>query len=116
MLAHSRGVAVSITGENGETQRYQAQSVTLQMVHGGLEVLQNHRGCFGWFEHCQLEARAGRKRVVLRFASGVVSSCGTELTVVATIDPALPRSPKSPATKSPVGKRTIRPSKTKSAL
>ncbi|MEO6993632.1 MAG: hypothetical protein ABI273_08380 [Lacunisphaera sp.] len=115
MLADSREVAVSITSENGETQHYQAQSVTLQMAHGGFEVLHDHRGCFGWFEHCRLEARAGRKRVVLRLASGVVSSCGTDLTVVATIDPALPLSPKPHGAKRTVGIKTKHQRKAKLA-
>ena len=86
VLADRRGVVVSITNERGETQRYQAQAVTLQIVRGGIEILHDHRGCYAWFERCRLEARAGRKCVVLDLASGVVSSRGEELTVVAASD------------------------------
>ena len=83
VLSEQRGVDVAITSESGDTQHYQAQSVTLQIVGGGLEVLHDHRGCYAWFEQCRLEARAGRKRVILAFASGVVSSRSAALTVVA---------------------------------
>jgi hypothetical protein len=83
VLSHPRGVDVSISDERGETRRYQAQSVTLQLVRGGLEILNDHRGCYAWFEHCRLEARAGRERLVLGFASGVGSSRGAKLTIVA---------------------------------
>jgi hypothetical protein len=88
VLSHRRGVDVSISDERGETRRYQAQSVTLQIVRGGLEILNDHRGCYAWFEHCRLEARAGRQRLVLGFASGVVSSRGAKLTIVAASDSA----------------------------
>ena len=86
VLSDPLGVEVSITSERGETNRYQAQSVTLQIVRGGIEVLQDQRGTYAWFERCRLEARAGRKRLVLSLASGVVSSCGKEMTIVAAFD------------------------------
>ena len=89
VLSDRRGVAVSITNERGETQRYQAQAVTLQIVRGGIEILRDHRGCYAWFERCRLEARAGRKCVVIELASGVVSSRGKELTVAVLGDRAL---------------------------
>ena len=82
------GVGVSITSEHGETRHYQAQSVTLQIVRGGMEVLQDQRGCYAWFERCRLEASVGRERLVLGFATGVMSSCGAEMTIVATSDSA----------------------------
>jgi hypothetical protein len=88
VLSHRGGVDVSISDERGETRRYRAQSVTLQIVRGGLEILNHHRGCDAWFEHCWLEARAGRERLVLTFASGVVSRRGSKLTIVAASDSA----------------------------
>ena len=97
VLSDRHGVAVSITNERGETQRYQAQAVTLQIVRGGIEILDDHRGCFAWFERCRLEARAGRKCVVVELASGVVSSRGKELTVVAACNSAGARPPKTSA-------------------
>jgi hypothetical protein len=103
VLSDRRGVELSISGENGETRRYQTQFVTLQVVRGGLEILNNHRGCYAWFEHCRLEARAWRDRLVLGFASGVVSSCGAELTIVAVSDPAAALSSKFSVGKQLIG-------------
>ena len=102
VLSDRRGVAVSITNERGETQRYQAQAVTLQIVRGGIEILHDHRGCYAWFERCRLEARAGRKCVIVEFASGVVSSRGKELTVVAVCNSAGARPPKTSASRHPL--------------
>jgi hypothetical protein len=102
VLCDSGDVNVSITSERAVTKRYQAQSVTLQIVRGGIEVLNAPRGCYAWFEHCRLEARAGRKHLVLQLASGVVSSRGTAMTVVAASDSdALLR--EDPTNKQPVG-------------
>jgi hypothetical protein len=101
VLSHRRGVDVSISDERGETRRYQAQSVTLQIVRGGLEILNDHRGCYAWFEHCRLEARAGRQRLVLSFASGVVSSRGAKLTIVVASVPPSPFLQKFPGAASP---------------
>ncbi len=86
VLSDLHGVNVSITNCSGETQRYHAQSVTLQIVRGGIEILHDHRGCYAWFERCRLEARAGSKNLVLGVASGVVSSRGEEMTIVAATD------------------------------
>lgn len=83
-----RGVDVSITSERGETRHFQARSVTLQIVRGGMEVLQDFRGCYAWFKRCRMEARVGRERLVLGFATGVVSSRGAELSIVAASDAA----------------------------
>ena len=87
-----RGVDVSITSERGETRHYQAQSVTLQIARGGMEVLQDFRGCYAWFKRCRLEARVDRECLVLGFATGVVSSRRAELTIVAASDSAAARS------------------------
>jgi hypothetical protein len=105
VLSHPRGVDVSISDERGETRRYQAQSVTLQLVRGGLEILNDHRGCYAWFEHCRLEARAGRERLVLGFASGVGSSRGAKLTIVAASDSAAAFSSKVSAGRPAAGTR-----------
>ena len=83
-----RGVDVLITSERGETRHFQARSVTLQIVRGGMEVFQDFRGCYAWFKRCRLEARVDRERLVLGFATGVVSSRGAELSIVAASDAA----------------------------
>ena len=93
VLSDLHGVNVSITNCSGETRRYQAQSVTLQIVRGGIEVLHDHRGCYAWFERCRLEAQAGSKHLVLGLASGVVSSRGEEMTIVAASDSPTASSP-----------------------
>ncbi len=105
VLSDPRGVQVSITSERGETNRYQAQSVTLQIVRGGMEVLQDQRGTYAWFERCRLEARAGRERLVLSLASGVVSSRGKEMTIVAASDSGARVPSKIPARKPRAGVR-----------
>jgi hypothetical protein len=85
--ARARGVDVSITNERGERRKYHAQAVNLQIVQGGIEVQQDGRGCFAWFERCRLEVRAGRERVVLPLSSGAASSHGSVLAIVATSQP-----------------------------
>ena len=92
ILPNRSGVDVSITSERGETRHYQARSVTLQIVRGGMEVLQDFRGCYAWFKRCRMEARVGGERLVLGFATGVVSSRGAELSIVAASDAAAARS------------------------
>ncbi len=104
VLSDESAVDIAITSERGDTRRYQAQSVTLQIVRGGMEVLQDYRGCYAWFERCRLEARVGRERMVLGFATGVMSSCGGEMTIVATSDSAAVRSSGTSSNHQPIGK------------
>ena len=104
ILPDRSGVDVSITSERGETRHYQARSVTLQIVRGGMEVLQDFRGCYAWFKRCRMEARVGRERLVLGFATGVVSSRGAELSIVAASDAAAVRASRISSNHQPMGK------------
>ncbi len=108
-LPARRGVDVSITSERGETRHFQARSVTLQIVRGGMEVLQDFRGCYAWFKRCRMEARVGRERLVLGFATGVVSSRGAELSIVAASDVAAGRSSGISSNTQSVGKNNGQP-------
>ena len=90
VLSDLHGVKVSITNGNGKTRRYQAHSVIIQIVRGGIEILHNRLGSYAWFERCRLEARAGSKHLLLGLASGVVSSIGKEMTIIAEESPAAP--------------------------
>ena len=104
ILPDRSGVDVSITSERGETRHYQAQSVTLQIVRGGMEVLQDFRGSYAWFKRCRLEARVGRECLVLGFATGVVASRSAELTIVAASDSAAARSSGISSNHQPMGR------------
>ena len=83
VLSDLHGVKVSITNGNGKTRRYQANSVIIQIVRGGIEILHDRLGSYAWFERCRLEARAGSKHLLLGLATGLVSSIGEKMTIIA---------------------------------
>lgn len=78
-------VGVSITNERGERYRYQARAVSLRMKRGVLQVIERERGCFVWFERCNLEVHDGRRTLLFRLLAGSASSDGTDLTIVAEV-------------------------------
>lgn len=85
--AHSAGagIGVSITSERGQRFRYKAETVSLRMTAGVIQIVERARGCFVWFDGCKLEIREQRRKVLFRLRSGSASNNGTDLTVVAEI-------------------------------
>ncbi len=108
-------IGVSITNERGERYRYQANSVSLRMKRGVLQIIERERGCFAWFEGCNLEVRDRRRNVLFRLLAGSASSDGTDLTIIAEVA----RRPRGATAEGPaafVPKRTPRAAQKSEAL
>lgn len=72
--ARKGGIRISITNQQGQRHNYLAQGVSLNMRNGQLQFVENDERCFLWFDHCDLEVRDARSRLLFHLKAGAASS------------------------------------------
>lgn len=84
-------IRVSITNQHGQRQCYCAQDVNFKIQNGEVQVVQNEKGCFVWFDQCDLVLREGSIASILRLKSGAASKReGEGISIIADFNPADP--------------------------
>jgi hypothetical protein len=82
------GIHISITNQLGQRFRYHAQTVSLRMKKSVMQVGANDRGCFVWFDDCDLEFRKASRTILFHLKAGGASSRrGDELVILAELVP-----------------------------
>lgn len=81
----SAEIGLSITNQRGERYCCRANGVSLRIKRGVVQMVEGKRGCFVWFERCQVEVRDGRRNVFFRLLTGSASSDGADLAIVAEV-------------------------------
>jgi len=71
--ARKGGIRLSITNQNGQRLSYTAQAVSLSVRNGKLQVVENDGRCFLWFDHCDLEVRDAREKMLFHLKAGAAS-------------------------------------------
>ena len=74
-------VGISITNQRGERYFCRASAVSLRITHGVVQKIEGERGCFVWFERCQVEVRDSHRNVLFQLLTGSASSDGSDLTI-----------------------------------
>ena len=81
----SAEIGLSITNQRGERYCCRTNGVSLRIKRGVVQMVEGKRGCFVWFERCQVEVRDGRRNVLFRLLTGSASSDGADLAIVAEV-------------------------------
>lgn len=81
----SAEIGFSITNQRGERFCCRSSAVALRIKRGMVQMIEGERGCFVWFEQCQVEVCGGRRNILFHLRTGSASSDGGELTIVAEV-------------------------------